>query len=183
MKEKMLALLKSLGIELGDKADELGKGLEEITKVAPTPDKTAPPDPTPTKVDDSEKDKTILALTQQIKDLTELVGDMKKNSDASVAAQKEKLEEVRIQKIADLKKKGIDAGKITEANWEKKFKAIAEKDVDSFETILEDLAVDPHFKPAKDPDKKEDQYGGESYVGPLKGADASIMDSINKMSQ
>lgn len=186
MKEALMALLKTLGIDLGDKAKELEDGLDKLEKTTPSTKPVVPPvippaTPPTTPVADDAKDKTILALTQDLADVKKLLGEMKINNDASATAQKEKLEEARIKKIADLKKKGIESGKITEANWDKKFKAIAEKDIDSFEIVLDDLAVDPHFKPSKESDKEEDQYSASTYVGPLRGADSTIMKAMNEM--
>lgn len=174
---KFLELLKKLGIDLGDKAEALKAELVELEKTT-----TIVPPVVPLKTDESsEKDKTILALQKQLTDVTNLIGEMKKDRDLSVAAQKEKLEQAKVAKIAELKKKGLEAGKITEANWEAKYKNLAEKDVDAFESVLDDLAVDPHFKPNTKPDDKKGATNTGSIPGPFDSADSTILKAINEM--
>ncbi len=187
--------LKDLGIELKDNVDKLKEVFTSLTSgkqnrnddnlaqlkalledLKPKPNN----DDANASNSNDDKDKTVLALQAEIKALTQLLAEMKKQNDAQAEAQKEKLEKEREKKIADLKKKGIDEGKLTEAKWEEKWKAIAEKDPQQFETILEGLAVDPTFKKSDD----KNNSGGDSgstYKGPLSGASPTILDAMNKM--
>jgi hypothetical protein len=144
---------------------ELKKKLEAAAKPSATPS--------------TEDNDTILALKAEVKSLTDLLGEMKKDRDASLEAQKEKLAKDREKKIEEFKKKGLSEGKITEANWTEKWKAIAEKDPDQFETILSGLAVDPTFKKDSKPGEKPNIQS--SYRGPLSGADPAMLEAMTKM--
>lgn len=132
---------------------------------------------------DAEDKETILALKAELESLKDLLSEMKKDRDAALEAQKEKLQKEAEKKIAKLKEQGIKEGKLTEASWEEKWKAIAEKDIDQFEVILSGLAVDPHAKKTGDNNKDGDEGGTTPYRGPLSGANPVMLEAMDKMAE
>ncbi len=179
MWEKIKALLENLGIEVPKEKEDKVK--DEINKIVPV---TGPgqekKNATQEGSEMSEALKTIKAQQAQIQELSDLIKDMKKDRDESVAAQKEKLEADRQKKIENLKKKGIEEGRITEAKWNEKWKAIAEKDPEQFESILSDLSVDKSLVKNSDGGKTNESQK-TAYKGPLSGANPTMLEAMNKM--
>jgi|GEM_PF-6145524 len=179
MFEKILELFKKIGLKIEQEQEAQLKTEFEKIETSKTEDKSKPLEKPTGEL--AEAMVTIQALTKEVTDLKDLVGEMKKDRDASVAAQKEKMEADTKKKIDDLKTKGIKEGRITEATWEAKWKAIAEKNPDQFDAILSDLAVDPKLKT----DNKSGDSGGSSnppaYKGPLLGADSKMVEAMTKM--
>ncbi len=167
LQKKLVELIKKLGVNLEGKEKELEEGLESIIPTEPEKEKT--------KGTESE---TITALNSQVDSLKGIIAELQKDRNASIEAEKEKLEREKATKISTLKQKGIEAGKLTEGTWDKKWKTIAEKDPENFENILEDLAVDPHFK--KDSEEKEEKPKG--IPGPFDSADPGILKAMSEMS-
>jgi predicted nucleic acid-binding Zn-ribbon protein len=186
---KFLELLKSLGIEVGDKEKDLNAKLTDAIKDAlkdQSTDETLKAElaKMQTQLDELKKlpdDKTgaIAQLNDLVKGMSATITELKKDRDNQQKAVEDKLKADREKKVAELKKKGIDEGKITEAKWNEKWKAEAEADPDKFEKILEDLAVDPHFK--KSAEQGAETPGNNGYVGPLMGADRDILKSMQEM--
>lgn len=187
---KFLELLKKLGIDLTGKEDQLKTALAEL-ETASTAEVTAlkaeienlkkqnPPPPNP---EDRTKDNEIAALKNDIAGLTKLLTELQTQGKTQAEAAKAKMEADRQKKIADLKAKGIAEGRITEATWESKFKALAEKDAEGFESLLPSLAIDPHFKPSpKDKNSKEQNTNDLSLKGPFAAADKTIAGKIAEM--
>ena len=130
----------------------------------------------------AEDQETILALKAELESVKDLLSEMKKDRDAALEAQKEKMKKEADKKIAKLKEQGIKEGKLTEASWEEKWKGIAEKDVEQFEVILSGLAVDPHAK--KTGDKTGDNDDDKTpYRGPLSGADPTMLEAMDNMAE
>ncbi|MBU1096848.1 MAG: hypothetical protein KKB34_10240 [Bacteroidetes bacterium] len=186
---KFLELLKSLGIEVGDKEKDLNVKLTDTIKDALkelSTDETLKAELTKMQAQLDELKKTpddksgaIAQLKGLVEGMSATITELKKDRDNQQKAVDDKLKADKEKKVADLKKKGIDEGKITEAKWTEKWKAEAEADPDKFEKILEDLAVDPHFK--KTADGEEKNQGANGYVGPLMGADRDILKSMQEM--
>lgn len=191
---RFLELLKKLGFDLTGKEDQLKQALDELQKSATdeittlkteveTLKKNQNPNPNPKPEDNAE----ILALKNEISELKALLTEQQKTQKEQADAAKTKLEADRQKKIADLKAKGIAEGRITEASWTEKFKAMAEKDVDTFEALLPSLAVDPHFKPGKTKTgngKETDNNNGGTDLktkSPISGADKTILNKVNEM--
>ena len=181
MFDRLIELFKKIGLKLEkDQEDQLKTEIQKIETVKPD-EPAKPPAEKPTGGQGGD-DTTIQALTKEVADLKSLIGAMKQDRDNTIAAQKEKMEADRKKKVEELKTKGIKEGRITESNWESKWKAIAEKDPDQFDTILSDLAVDPKLVK----NDKNNSSGGEQnqepkYVGPLLGADSKMVDAMSKM--
>ncbi len=191
--QSIITILKAVGIKVDDKEQELIKKLTEAAKeVEPAKSedeirreveaelkkKNNPEDKTKTGGDD--KDETIAALQNQIDDMSSILKEMKEDRDAGLKATKKKLQEDKDKKVAELKKKGIGEGRITEATWKEKFQKLAEENPDAFEALLPSLAVDPHFKPGKSQSTGEGNEQ-DSYRGPLNGADKDIVKAIEEM--
>jgi len=192
---KFLELLKKLGFDLTGKEDQLKTALAEL-ETASTPEvaalkleienlKKSSSQSSSSSQEDKTKDNEIAALKNDISGLTKLLTELQAQGKTQAEAAKLKMEKDRADKIASLKAKGIAEGRITEANWEKQFKAIAEKDVDSFETLLPSLAIDPHFKPSpKEKTKTGDNNNNTndlSLKGPFAAADKTILGKITEM--
>ena len=196
--QKFLEWLKSIGVDLTGKEDQLKAALAELQKSSSdevtalkaeieTLKKNIPnppnPNPNPKPTDNAE----ILALKNEITELKALLTEQQKTQKEQADAAKTKLEADRQKKIADLKAKGIAEGRITEASWTEKFKAMAEKDVDTFEALLPSLAIDPHFKPGKTKTgngKETDNNNGGTDLkskGPISGADKTILQKVTEM--
>lgn len=195
---KFLELLKKLGFDLTGKEDQLKTALAELETASNTEVTTLKTEienlkkqitnPNPPKTTDNEKDAEMLALKNQIAELTSLINEQTKNEKARAEAAKTQIEAARAKKVSDLKAKGIAEGRITEANWEKQFKAIAEKDVDAFEALLPSLAVDPHFKPTKaktgdNNNENKNKTNDLSLKGPFAAADKTILGKITEMNE
>ena len=193
--QKFLELLKKLGFDLTGKEDQLKTALEELQKSSSdevtalkaeieTLKKTASSKAADTPPAENAE---MLALKNEISELKALLNEQQKTQKEQADAAKTKLEADRQKKIADLKAKGIAEGRITEASWTEKFKAMAEKDVDTFEALLPSLAVDPHFKPGKTKTgngKETDNNNGGTDLkskGPISGADKTILQKVTEM--
>lgn len=192
--DKLLALLKTLGFDLTGKEDQIKATVAELdkskadevtalkTEIENLKKQNPNPNPNP---DDKNKDNEIAALKNDIAGLTKLLTELQTQGKTQAEAAKAKLEKERVDKIAAIKAKGIAEGRITEATWESKFKALAEKDVEGFESLLPSLAVDPHFKPSpKDKTKTSDDKNKTndlSLKGPFAAADQTIVGKITEM--
>lgn len=146
MKEKILALLKSLGIV---KDEDVTKVTAELDKLEL--DKPAPIDTS--KIQDAEMKKMIEGFQSQLasfsevnKQLTASLAAEKAARDAAVAAQQTNQKTEKEKKVTEAVDAAIKSGKYPEAKRDF-LKKMFDADFDSFTEIVKDAPVDKHFKP------------------------------------
>lgn len=191
--DKLMALLKKFGIDLTGKEDALKAELAALSNdeiaakdktIKELNDKLKTIEAAGGKPESGEQSATISALEKKITDLTNTLTEIQNQYKTGVEAEKNRIAAEKVQKVEALKAKGIKEGKFTEAKWNEKFKALVENDPDAFDkNVYPDLAIDPHFKPAIGDKGKGGDQGPQqsSYRGPLSGADAKILESMQKM--
>jgi DNA-directed RNA polymerase beta subunit len=165
MKEKILALLKALGIM---KDEDITKVTAELDKLEF--DKPAPVDTS--NIKDAEMKKLIEGFQSQLtsfaevnKQLTASLAAEKAARDAAVAAQQTNQKTEKEKKVTEAVDAAIKAGKYPEAKRDF-LKKMFDADFDSFTEIVKDTQVDKHFKPEnKEGDK--DNKGEVVIKGPL----------------
>ncbi|HBO60543.1 TPA: hypothetical protein DD449_02585 [Candidatus Berkelbacteria bacterium] len=184
MQEKILAILKSLGLVPADKEDAVKTALAEIK-----PETTAPVID-PSKLNDPQMKQFITDLAAQLSVVTE----SNKTLQQLLAAEKTAREgAINAAKSADAEQKktnaekligdALKAGKIAEADKQKYIdKAIA--DHDGTKGDIERFATIPGFKPAPDAGGDKNKPGEQQVSkirGPLASADATILGAMAKM--
>ena len=184
MQEKILAILKSLGLVPADKEDAVKTALAEIK-----PDATAPVVDASKLTDPQLKtlietlNATVAANAQDLKTMTALFAQEKSAREAAINASKTA---DAAQKKANAEKligEALKTGKIAEADKQKYIdKAIA--DHDGTKGDIERFATIPGFKPAPDAGGDKNKSGDQQASkirGPLASADATILGAMSKM--
>ena len=187
-KDKLLALLKTFGIELGDKAKDIEKGLDEIDKslsATPAPSTAAAP-----AAGDPVLKAQVDALNQKVSDLMDALTDERKQRETSRKALEDQAKADAAKKVDALIDKHLKAGQIIPA-MKDQFKKMLEADFDTGLKIIEALPVDPAAKKAAD--ATANKTGGDEGDGKktaptaavgLEGmAGNDVMKGIREMSQ
>ncbi len=185
MKEKLLALLKTLGLLPDDKVEAVSKELDklELEKKPDTPiDASKITDPALKAVIEGMQSQNAV-LGQQVKDLTSMLTAERNDREKAVKIQQDAEKKNKEQKVADLLAKALKEGKIVKAKeeWLKKF---AEADVAAAEEWVKDAPVDKNFKPDTGSQKKEgEQEKNEGDVrSPLSAVNPTLLSKIHEMS-
>ena len=183
MQEKILAILKSLGLVPADKEDAVKTALAEIK-----PEPTAPVID-PSKVTDPQMKILIENLNTQISLLTQ---DNKTLKDLFTAEKTAREAAINASKTADAAQKKANAekliadykkvGKLAEADTAE-YVEKATNDFEGTKKAIERFQTIPGFKPA--PDASGETKTGDQQVskirGPLASADATILGAMSKM--
>jgi hypothetical protein len=177
MKEKLIAILKSLGLYTDDKKVEIDKALEAIEEPKPAPKIASTP------TDESIELKTMVdSLKEQNKQLFTAIAEEKKAREASQKAVADQMKADKDKKITDALVKAEADGKISKAQTDG-WKKILELDYETGSAQLTALPVNPAFKKADDKkadDKKGDPPSNKN-LGLASSAEPKILDSIMKM--
>lgn len=187
MKDKLIALLKTLGLL---KDEDVAKVTAELDKL----DLDKKPEP-PAPVDTSKITDPILkqlieklegrnnSLEQMVKDLTTKLAAEAEAREKAINAQQAADKMAAEKKVTDAVEVAIKSGKYPEAKraW---LKERFEKDFEGFSDIVKESPVDKHFKAPAEP--KHDKDGKPIidvpvYKGPLSGADRTILGKITEM--
>jgi hypothetical protein len=182
MKEKILALLKTLGLV---KDEDVTKVTAELDKLEL--DKPAPIDTS--KIQDGEMKKLVEGFQSQLasfaevnKQLTAALAAEKTARDAAVAAQQTNLKIEKEKKVTEAVDAAIKAGKYPEAKRDF-LKKMYEADFDSFAEIVKDTPVDKHFKPGTEPKLDKDGKPITTTEPTLKGpldTGSSMLSKVNE---
>lgn len=186
LKEQILALLKTLGYDPGDKKADLEKALDALEVPAQTP---TPAPATGPVVSDPALKAQIDALNQKV---TDLMGTLTKETEQRTAVQKTMAEQAKadqVKKVADTLALHEKAGRIIPA-MKDHFKKLLETDYDTALKIIEGLPVDPAAKKAAEAGgdgsgkpKGQDKNGDGSKIRTLEQlAPISILEGIQKLS-
>lgn len=184
MKEKLIALLKQLGLLKDDNQETVLAELDKLDlENPPAPIDTSKISDPETKKMFEELNKQISALTAVNKNLTEKLGEETKARDAAIKAQQDQQKAEQDKKVNDAVDAAIKSGKFPEAKREH-LKKLYTADFDSTAEMVKDAPVDKHFKPSAE--TKLDDKGNPiketpKPVGPLAGADKTILAKINEM--
>ncbi len=181
MKDKLLALLKSLGLIPDDKLESVSKELDKLELDKPAP---APIDPS--KITDPALKQIVEALNSQVtilgqqnKTLIDTLNAERTEREKAVKLQQDQATKDKTQKVADLVAKALKEGKIVKAKeeWLKKY---AEADVTAAEEWVKDAPVDKNFKPDPNKDGKNegDEGGGDKVKGPLGSVNQGILKNV-----
>jgi len=184
MQEKILAILKSLGLIPADKEDAVKTALAEIK-----------PEPTPPVIDASKLtdpqlktlietlNATVAANAQDLKTMTALFAQEKSAREAAINAAKSADAEQKKANAEKLIGEALKSGKIAEADKQKYIdKAIA--DLDGTKGDIERFATIPGFRPAADASGDKGEGSGQQTSkirGPLSSADTTILGAMAKM--
>ncbi|MEW5799970.1 MAG: phage protease [Bacteroidota bacterium] len=168
MKEKLIALLKSLGILTDDKVDAVSKELEKLDldkKPEPTIDASKISDPAMKQVIEELQNQNLI-LSRQIKTLTDTLTAERTERERAIQLQRQQAEKEKTQKVSDLIARALKEGKIVKAKeeWLKKF---ADQDLDAATEWVNGAPVDKNFVPEKKDDKKSDPPATEIKAGSL----------------
>ncbi|NUN68831.1 MAG: hypothetical protein HUU02_03875 [Bacteroidetes bacterium] len=182
MKDKLLALLKSLGLIPDDKLESVSKELDKLELDKPAP---APIDPS--KITDPALKQIVEALNSQVtvlgqqnKTLLDTLTAERTEREKAVKLQQDQAKKDKDQKVADLVAKALKEGKIVKAKeeWLKKY---AEADVTAAEEWVKDAPVDKNFKPEPNKGGKTEGgegEGGEKVKGPLGSVNQGILKNV-----
>jgi len=184
MLDKLIALLKTLGVDVEAKKGEIEKAAKELE----------PPKPPPVKKDGETNPEIeqlrsdLAAATEQIKSLVSLVGTEKTEREKAQKTIADQMKADREKKVTDLIAKHEKAGQIPPAmkdHWKK----LLEADYDATAKVIEGLPVDPAAKKAAEStQKKDDKSGDDKSATPIaKGLEGfgnrSILKGIQELSQ
>lgn len=182
MQEKILAILKSLGLIPADKEEAVKTALAEIKlePTAPVIDASKLTDPQ-LKTLIETLNSTVAANAQDLKTMTALFAQEKAQREASIKAQQDADAATKKANAEKLIGEALKNGKIAEADKQKYIdKAIA--DYDGTKGDIERFATIPGFKPAPGASEKNEPPKNVSTLrGPLSSADPTILAAINKM--
>lgn len=157
MLDKIIELLKKMGVLADDKVDEVKNSLGEIVKDEPgppTPPPTSPPT-LPTNVSPELKaffenmSNQINALTAQNKSLMASLDKERSDRESMIKIQNDQAKAEKERKISDAVDDAIKKGYYPESKRET-IKKIATNDLEAFQEMLKDMKPDPRFiKPEK----------------------------------
>lgn len=190
IKDQLLALMKSLGMELGEKEKDLVKGLEEIDKKLETPAPPAPAGgPTQPSAADEQLRRDLAALQQQMTDLLGVVTEEKKQRQEAQRTLADRMKADAAKRVEDALAKHEKTGQVIPAMKEH-FKKILEADFDTGMKVIEALPVDPAAKKAADAAGGGKGKGDDKQTPPthrplgLEGmANQQILKGIQELSQ
>lgn len=181
MKNKLIELLKSLGILTDDKIDAVSKELDklDLDKNPSGPiDASKITDPgLKAVIEGLQNQNTVLG--QQIKTLTDTLTAERTEREKAVKLQQDQAAKDKQTKVTELVAKALKEGKIVKAKeeWLKKY---AEADVTAAEEWVKEAPVDKNFKPepTKDGDPNAGGGGGEKVKGPLGSVNQGILKNV-----
>lgn len=177
MREKILALLKTLGLV---KDDNQAQVLAELDKLdlekAPIIDASKVPDAGMKAMLESIQTQ-IQILTNDNKTLRDALAGEKQAREAAIKAQNEANAAEQAKKVKTAVDDAIKAGKFPEAKRDFLTK-LYEKDFDSATEIVKDAPVDKHFKPGENNNNNNDKKNSE-IKSPLE-VSSPLLDSVKK---
>jgi hypothetical protein len=166
MKEKILALLKALGVV---KDEDLAKVTTELDKLEL--EKPINPPIDTSKIQNEDIKKLIEGFQAQInsvmavnKNLADALAAEKKAREEAIAAQTATAKTEKDKKIADAVDAAIKEGKFPEAKREH-LKKMFEADFDSFAEVVKDTPVNKHFQTSEK--KKEGENNNNNNNEPI----------------
>ncbi|KAB2967520.1 phage protease [Zoogloea sp.] len=184
MKEKLIALLKSLGLLTDDKVEAVSKELDklELEKKPDAPiDASKITDPALKAVIEGLQNQNA-SLSQQIKSLTDTLAAEQTDRAKAIKVQQDQAKKDRELKVTELVTRALKEGKIVKAKeeWLKKY---AENDLTAAEEWVKEAPVDKNFKP--EPTKDNPPAGGgddKKAKGPLGNVNATILGKVMEQS-
>ncbi|MFZ4620969.1 MAG: phage protease [Bacteroidota bacterium] len=183
MKDKLLALLKTLGILTDDKVQTLSAELDKLDlekgSGAQNIDPTKVTDPALRALIEGLQNNNAI-LTQQMKTLTDTMVAERTEREKAVKLQQDQAKTAHETKVTELVAKALKEGKITKAKeeWLKKY---AGTDLAEAEAWVKDAPVAPGFKPEQTKESSNKEGEGDKVLSPLSGVNPSILSKVNEM--
>jgi phage I-like protein len=179
MKDKLLALLKALGILPDDKVQALSAELDKLDlekKPEPTIDSSKITDPAMKQMFEALNNQ-ITVLGNQNKTLLDTINAERSEREKAVKLQQDQAKSDAEKKVTELVARAKKEGKIVQAKeeWLKKY-AVA--DLAAAEEWVKDAPVQPGFKP--EPEKKSSSETSSEKTDRAKGPLGSVNQSILK---